>query len=80
MRRERTGKPQLLNSVSSSAGGQQDLRPAPTNAFPDLPASSVLLRNAAGISLRDYGVTWGGIGVCPSAEMHPRQPLCRFPL
>ncbi|HWL17760.1 MAG TPA: glycosyl hydrolase family 28 protein [Opitutus sp.] len=48
-----------IDKTTDYAGGQQDFRPAPTNAFPDLPTSGFLLRNAAGVSIRDCRVTWG---------------------
>lgn len=48
-----------IDKTTTYAGGQQDFRPAPANAFPDMPTSGFLLRNASGVVLRDCSVTWG---------------------
>lgn len=40
-------------------GGRQDLRPNSTEGLPRMGTSGFLLRDAAGVSLRDCSVTWG---------------------
>jgi hypothetical protein len=48
-----------IDKTTTYAGGQQDFRPCPGDAMPPLPTSGFLLRNAAGVSIRDCRVTWG---------------------
>ncbi len=48
-----------IDKTTAYAGGQQDFRPCPGEAMPALPTSGFLLRNAAGVTIRDCQVTWG---------------------
>lgn len=48
-----------IDKTTDYAGGQQDLRPALGDQMPRLPYSGFLLRNAAGVAIRDCRVTWG---------------------
>ena len=48
-----------IDKTTAYAGGQQDFRPCPGDAMPALPTSGFLLRNAAGVTIRDCRVTWG---------------------
>ena len=44
---------------SAFEGGQQDLRPNANEALPRMGTSGFLLRDAAGVTIRDSSVTWG---------------------
>ena len=48
-----------IDKTTTYAGGQQDFRPCPGDAMPALPTSGFLLRNAAGVVIRNCQVTWG---------------------
>ncbi len=48
-----------IDKTTKYAGGHQDFRPAPSNAFPEMPTSGFLLRNAADVTIRNCAVTWG---------------------
>ncbi|HWA87169.1 MAG TPA: glycosyl hydrolase family 28 protein [Opitutus sp.] len=48
-----------IDKKTNYAGGHQDFRPAPTNAFPKMATSGFLLRNAADVTIRNCSVTWG---------------------
>ena len=48
-----------IDKTTAYAGGQQDFRPCPGDAMPVLPTSGFLLRNAAGVTIRDCQVRWG---------------------
>jgi polygalacturonase len=48
-----------IDKTTSYAGGHQDFRPAPKNEFPEMGTSGFLLRNAAGVAIRDCEITWG---------------------
>ncbi len=48
-----------IDKTTRYAGGQQDFRPSPGDAMPALPTSGFLLRNAAGVTIRDCQVSWG---------------------
>ena len=48
-----------ISRPAAFAGGQQDLRPNATEPLPTMGTSGFLLREAAGVRLRDCSVTWG---------------------
>ncbi|HVU25020.1 MAG TPA: glycosyl hydrolase family 28 protein [Opitutus sp.] len=48
-----------IDKTTNYAGGHQDFRPAPANEFPKMATSGFLLRNAAGVTIRDCSVEWG---------------------
>jgi hypothetical protein len=48
-----------VSRPASFEGGQQDLRPNAAEGLPRMGTSGFLLRDAAGVTLRDCSVTWG---------------------
>ncbi|HZZ57850.1 MAG TPA: glycosyl hydrolase family 28 protein [Opitutaceae bacterium] len=48
-----------INRPSEFPGGQQDFRPMDGDAMPAMPTSGFLLRDAAGVTIRDCGIAWG---------------------